>query len=88
MVTEHRSTVWLKRNFGTVALAFSLSALGLASLGGSLRGEHPPPPPPGGDKCELNGHPEVGPCDPDKGYIWDGECYHDDGCYSQIEECC
>ncbi len=28
------------------------------------------------------------PCDPDRGYIWQGACYSDDGCYYTIESCC
>ncbi len=40
------------------------------------------------EMCQFDGHPAVGPCDESKGYIWGGECWHDDGCYTQIEACC
>lgn len=40
------------------------------------------------DKCEFDGHPDVGPCDPDRGYIYDDGCYQDDGCYEKVERCC
>jgi hypothetical protein len=38
----------------------------------------------GEEKCEV----AIYPCDPDRGYIWNGECYDDDGCYFTLEECC
>lgn len=39
-------------------------------------------------KCAFDEHPDVGPCDPDKGYSFEGTCYTDDGCYTRIESCC
>lgn len=40
------------------------------------------------EMCEFDGHPDVGPCDKTKGYIWEGERWTDDGCYTEIEICC
>lgn len=36
-------------------------------------------------KCELS---PVSPCDPDRGYVYNGTCYNDDGCYYELEQCC
>lgn len=47
--------------------------------------------PPGKDPntmCQFHNHPDVGPCDKTKGYMWEGICWLDDGCYSEIEGCC
>lgn len=41
-----------------------------------------------GEKCEFAGQGGMGPCDPNRPYRWDGECYTDDGCYYQDEPCC
>ena len=40
------------------------------------------------EKCQFDGHPDVGPCDETKGYKWNGECWKDDGCYTEAETCC
>lgn len=39
-------------------------------------------------KCEFHNHPGIGPCDPDQGYVWESVCYDDDGCYTELEDCC
>ena len=40
------------------------------------------------EMCEFDGHPDVGPCDETKGYMWEDECWKDDGCYTESEKCC
>jgi hypothetical protein len=40
------------------------------------------------DRCILAGEPGIGPCDPGQGYIYQGTCYSDDGCYTELEPCC
>jgi hypothetical protein len=42
----------------------------------------------GGDKCEYADWPDIGPCDSDQGYVWQGQCYDNDGCYYELESCC
>lgn len=39
-------------------------------------------------RCEYAGQNGLGPCDADREYFWEGECYDDDGCYYMDETCC
>ena len=41
-----------------------------------------------GPKCEYADQPGIGSCDPNQGYVWQDECFDNDGCYVELEDCC